>query len=384
MQEIHETTKFMGSAIVSEIQSCDMYLTLKARLFDLKANLNGVRVTEAFLNEIVMNESKYIGIPLYADIRGLIAKQPIGHMYNPRTGEFLSTQIGSFYHYEKEVDGDDVFLIGYARVMKRNKAVCAAIADLFANQQLKFSFELSCGQYSKENDGTIVIDEHPSNYFEGEAIVSFPACREAIALQLVAECLQEGGDKAMNETIETIETTEQIVENQEQINAVAERDVNEPICAAETVEEVEETESVQVQAETISEVHEETSKEVVEATCKKDEAAAEATAETTTPEDVPNDSNEQNQDQNPEDEKRAISALIAQIEEIRKTIAELSETVSTLPKKSEPQEVIFASMKEADAQTVNPFMGSITAPSGYSLLETAESGLKSYSLLERA
>lgn len=84
-----ELKKFTAEAVVSEIQSSDIYLTIKARLFDLQANLNGVRVTRDFMDEIIANESKYVGIPLYADIHGLIAKRPIGHMYNPRTGEFL-------------------------------------------------------------------------------------------------------------------------------------------------------------------------------------------------------------------------------------------------------------------------------------------------------
>jgi len=77
---------FVASAIISELQSSDIYLTVKARLFDLNANLNGVRVTAAFLDEIVNNEEKYIGIPLCADVRGLLANETIGHMYDKRTG----------------------------------------------------------------------------------------------------------------------------------------------------------------------------------------------------------------------------------------------------------------------------------------------------------
>ena len=96
--------KVVASAVISELQSSDMYLTLVARLFDLRANLNGVRVTEAFLDEIVENEAKYICHPLYADIRGLIANKTVGHMYNKKTGQFHSTQIGAFYHFEKEVE----------------------------------------------------------------------------------------------------------------------------------------------------------------------------------------------------------------------------------------------------------------------------------------
>jgi len=49
-------------------------------------------------------------------------------------------------------------MVGYARIMKRNKAVCNAITQLFASSTLKFSFEISCGEYEEDTDGTIVID----------------------------------------------------------------------------------------------------------------------------------------------------------------------------------------------------------------------------------
>lgn len=60
--------------------------------------------------------------------------------------------------------------------MKRNKAVCKAIMELFANNELKFSFEINCGKPAYDEDGTLVIDACPENYFEGEAIVTMPAC----------------------------------------------------------------------------------------------------------------------------------------------------------------------------------------------------------------
>jgi len=42
------------ASVISEIQQSDIYLTVKARLFETPgANLNGVRVTPAFLSEIV-------------------------------------------------------------------------------------------------------------------------------------------------------------------------------------------------------------------------------------------------------------------------------------------------------------------------------------------
>lgn len=274
--------KIVASAIVSELQSSDIHMTIKARLFDLKANLNGVRVTEGFLDEIVHNESKYQCIGLYADLRGLLANRTIGHMYNARTGEFGSTMIGSFYHYEKEVDGDNAYLVGYARLPKRNKAVCKAISELFADGSLKFSFEITCGEYTKLSDGTMVIDASEANYFEGEAVVTFPACEDAIALDLVAECLGKGDenmadckkkDKDKNEAV--VDTDEEKLEEtktEETKTETAETEVADRIIVHESHEELDHVSAYN--CDTGEEVHQTVS--VRTETCTPVETASEA------------------------------------------------------------------------------------------------------------
>lgn len=75
--------KFIAS--VDNISQSELYLTVKARLFTTpNANLNGCRCTEAFLDEIVANQDKYIGLPLSADVRNLCDGnyEKLGHMYN--------------------------------------------------------------------------------------------------------------------------------------------------------------------------------------------------------------------------------------------------------------------------------------------------------------
>lgn len=53
------------ASVVSELQQSDIYLTIKTRMFEApKANLNGCRVTMAFLDEIIANEDRYIALPL--------------------------------------------------------------------------------------------------------------------------------------------------------------------------------------------------------------------------------------------------------------------------------------------------------------------------------
>ena len=82
---------FCFASVISEIQQSDMFMTVKARIFETpKANLNGVRVTPAFLSEIVENEERYVGLPLYADVRALKSGNynRLGHLYDTRTGEF--------------------------------------------------------------------------------------------------------------------------------------------------------------------------------------------------------------------------------------------------------------------------------------------------------
>lgn len=107
-------------------------------------------------------------------------------------------------------------LVGYARVLKRNKKVCKAIGELFAEGALKFSFEISCGTYETLEDDTILIDAADNNFIEGMCIVSFPACPEAVALELVAEI--NGIGKEADDMIDVIESAE----------VVAEVQVNEP------------------------------------------------------------------------------------------------------------------------------------------------------------
>lgn len=199
---------FIASA--SELQSSDLYMTIKATQFTVpSANLNGVRCTAEFMNEIVEHQDKYVGLPLCADtvnqVQGRYSK--LGHCYNPKTGVYSSSIIGSFYRFEKEeLENGEMALVGYARVMKRNKRVCKAIGELFAENAQKFSFEISCGTYTTLDDDTILIDAADNNFIEGMCIVSFPACPEAVALDLVAEI--NGIGKEADEMIDVIESAE--------------------------------------------------------------------------------------------------------------------------------------------------------------------------------
>lgn len=201
-----QAIKVVASTIISSLQSpSDMYMQITGKLCDTTFNANQVRVTEAFIDEIVANKEKYVTIPLCADIRGLINDRTIGHLYDETNDEFRSQIIGGLYDFTKEGSGDESSLIITSRVMKRYGAVCNALSRLFVERRLKFSFEIVAGEYVQEEDGSITIDASPLNFLEGVAVVTFPACEDAIARELVAECLTKGDEHEMNQNDKPVE-----------------------------------------------------------------------------------------------------------------------------------------------------------------------------------
>ena len=409
--------KLIASAVISELQSSDMYLSIRGRLCDVSANLNQVKVTEAFIDEIVANKEKYTCIPLCADVRGLVNDKTIGHMYNKSTGEFMSQIIGAMYDFEKEGSGDSTSLIISVRVMKRYSAVCAALTKLFAENRLKFSFEISCGEYSKAPDGTMIIDASPSNYLEGAAVVTFPACEDAVALELVAECLNKG-DENMNADEEKIvetadETAEVIVEHTvETIETVTTYDTDTGVssfeqtrkvenvtvpcefaeeAAADVHEEVEASDEVTQASEETAEQSEEVSdavEETAEETASAEEAPAEETAaaeETTEDEVACNNCDDKDKDEDERaseesveaeaDANNTIAELLSAVKALAEELASLKESISHREEAvsennvDEEVEEVTASV-EPRWTLVNPFTDSMAMPvKKFSLLE---------------
>lgn len=359
-----DPTTFVASAAISEIQSSDIYLTVKARLFNLKPNINHMRVTEAFIDEIVGNEDKYIGIPLCADVRGLIDHRKIGHMYDAATGKYYSSFIGSFYHFEKEELEDDTYLVGYARIMKRHADICAAVNDLYCQGKLLFSFEISCRNYRKE-DGIIVIDADERNFLEGAAIVSDPACPEAEALQLVAECLE--GDEPMSE--ETKITAEETAE----VQAEAEKEKVEEVAEVKPEEEAKEA-----TAETSPALEDPSDKDQE----PKDENAKEPKEEATASckEELAEEKPEEDPEEKPEEEKpwEKTAEVVAKLEA---AVEALQAEVTKLRAEKEEAEKLTAEA-HTDNGEVNPFTAEINAAPMYTLLESAKPEYSKYSLLD--
>lgn len=367
MQEAQQT--FVASAAISEIQSSDIYLTVKARLFDLKPNKNHMRVTEAFMDEIVGNEDKYIGIPLCADVRGLIDHRKIGHMYDAATGKYYSSFIGSFYHFEKEASDDDVYLVGYARIMKRHEDICAAVNELYCQGRLLFSFEISCRNYRRE-DGIIVIDADEQNFLEGAAIVSDPACPEAAALQLVAECLK--GDEPMDEKEKVA------AEQTEEIQAEAEKEMEDVTAEANP-----ETEAAEATAETAPALEDPSDKEQKpEDPEAKEEPKEEANA--ACKEKQAEDAKEDDPEEKPEapEKGKPWEKTAEVVAELKAAVAALQAEVTKLRAEAEESAKLTAEA-HTDNGEVNPFTAEINANSGYTLLESVKPEFGKYGLLEK-
>lgn len=288
-------SKMVFASVISEIQQSKVFMTVKARICEAPmANLNGARVTEAFIDDVVGNQERYVGLPLYADVKALTSGKyrQLGHLYDSKTGEFHSTQIGSFYQFEKEEIEGGYALIGYARIAKRNNKLSKAISELFADGALKFSFEVAVGEYEELDDGTILIDASESNYLEGTAIVTFPACEEAVALQLVAQQaddaergVKEMADNKVTETAEVEETNtavEQPVQaeaHEEPSEVNAEENKANETASEETKEEAEEEKAEADNANENAAVVTDPEANTEEAECKKEKQKGE-TAET--------------------------------------------------------------------------------------------------------
>lgn len=405
------------ASVVSELQQSDIYMTVKARICETpKPNLNGVRVTSAFIDEIVDNSEKYVGLPLNADVKALAKGRydRLGHLYDARTGEYHSTQIGSFYKFEKEEFSGGAYLVGYARIMKRNKAICKAVAELFGDNALKFSFEISCGEYSKLTDGTIEIDASENNFLEGAAVVSFPACEDAVALELVAEInsmTDDGEGEKMTDVNEVVINEEVIAEaveeeqkeeaheevTAEQENVDASVYVTEVHRVTDTVSAYDTCSNESVEITQTTEIVTHTSEDGDDHKIVVDEAANVAVAETTEqdPEKDPEENPEQEEkpeadpEEEPENEdascKKEKKNAEEEIAELRKAIENLTTIVAELREQkaqvNAEQEQVEVSNEETE--TINPFMGSLAAPKKYSLLEKADETTK-YTLLDKA
>ena len=323
------------------------YMTLSMRMFSTRTNLNGVAVTERFIDKIVEHAQDYVSMPLCADVRSIERGELryLGHMYDENTGLFEAEEIGSYVAFMKVIDEDGtVALNGTARVNRRNPKVVEAIKELYAEGNLNFSFEIEAGSFEELPDGTLLIDAADDNDLMAMAVVSTPAYPEAKAISLVAskhgaEKEEETEGDQMNKNKVTVEDGSLTISAEEITMETAEAEAEPVVVEAEAVEaEAAEAEVIEAEAETaeaeVVEAEAETA-ETVEAEAVEAEAevaeTVEAEAETVEAEAEQADCHE-------DDERRAEEAETAEADPVAAEMVPVEMTVEYVEVPENPQE----------------------------------------------
>lgn len=168
-------------------------------------NLNNLRFTDDYINGIVTNKDKFIGIPLVVNRSKLESGlyKSLSHEFNKKTGELKTDTIGSFVDFWSEIDGDGTLqLMGSVRIHKRYPNVCNAIIELYENELLEFSCEIVAFGYEDIDSETEVRSvaysfEDQVNVLLGSCIVTYGAEPKSKANLLVAEAIEndlKGGE----------------------------------------------------------------------------------------------------------------------------------------------------------------------------------------------
>lgn len=230
--------------IAEEDKLNPVFLSIKLKLADNAGNKNNEGITAAFISDLINRQEEFDCLPFYADVKNLLARNydQLTHMYNRFTKKFSSTQIGSLTDFYSETDNDGVIsLYATARVPKREQDICLRLVELYEMGRLCVSFEVRYNpEFTIEKDGVLFIDANENNAMTGIALVSIPACEDAVALDMVAE-VADGSDI--------------VAESEEQISQRGETETmpKEMEMTAEVEETVVAEETVQAETETVQE-----------------------------------------------------------------------------------------------------------------------------------
>lgn len=174
-------------------ESNDIYMTLNFPILSNDVNYNNLQFTDDFINGIVENKEKYIGIPLVVNREKLESAEydKLGHEL--KNGQLLTDQVGSHVDFwTEEIDGA-LCLMSSIRVMKRFPNVCNAIIELYDNGDLESSCEVLVSEYLEITEDKVrkVHYNGGKNVYIGSAIVSEPAETRSRATLLVAEAYKK-------------------------------------------------------------------------------------------------------------------------------------------------------------------------------------------------
>ena len=186
-------------------ESNDIYMTLNFPILSNDVNYNNLQFTDDFINGVVENKDKYIGIPLVVNREKLESGEydDLGHEL--KDGQLLTDQVGSHVDFwSEEIDGA-LCLMSSIRVMKRFPNVCEAIVELYNNGDLESSCEVLVSDYLEITEDKVrkVHYNGGKNIYIGSAIVSEPAESRSRATLLVAEAykkdIEEKGDNILQD-----------------------------------------------------------------------------------------------------------------------------------------------------------------------------------------
>ena len=238
---------FLASEVtIAEEEKLDpVFLKITMKLADNMGNKNREGITAAFISDLINRQEEFNCLPFYADTKNLLARNydQLTHMYNRFTKKFSSTQIGSLTDFYSKADNNGVIsLYATARVPKREREICIRLAELYDLGKLCVSFEVRYNpEHTINKDGILFIDAHEDNALTGMALVSVPACDDAVALDMVAEVA--GGSDIVAESEEQISERGETETMPKEKNMTAE--VEENVAAEE--------ETANAEAETVQE-----------------------------------------------------------------------------------------------------------------------------------
>lgn len=184
-------------------ESNDIYMTLNFPILSNDVNYNNLQFTDDFINGIVANKDKYIGIPLVVNREKLESAEyeDLGHEL--KNGQLLTDQVGSHVDFwTEEIDGA-LCLMSAIRVMKRFPNVCEAIVELYNNGDLESSCEVLVSEYLEITEDKVrkVHYNDGKNVYIGSAIVSDPAESRSRATLLVAEAYKKDTENKEDESV---------------------------------------------------------------------------------------------------------------------------------------------------------------------------------------
>ena len=185
--------------ISEEAKLHPVFLSAKFLLVSDQGNLNKESVTKAFIDDLVARQATFECLPMYVDMEKLLSGDydNLTHLYNRVTKKFKTQQFGSLTNFYSETDSNGVTsLYAEARFPKRELEACMRLVELYELGKLCVSIEL---RYNPEHvimkDGVKYIDAYEDNALTGLCIVSKPAERRAVALDLVAERNDDDSDQ---------------------------------------------------------------------------------------------------------------------------------------------------------------------------------------------